>query len=274
MAGATKSVARARRRRPRPERCGRAARGALKMTPPRVIGHRGAAAAAPENTLAGLRRAKALGASWVELDVRLTRDQCPVLMHDARIDRTTDGVGLLAELAFAELRALDAGAWFGEEFRGEPVPSLAEVVVELGRLNLGAIFELKPAPGQSAATARAVVAVLARHWPPHLPPPMLSSFDGAALAVAHRAAPGLDRALAVGAVPKDWHEQVVTLGCAALHADASALDAATVAAVAARLPLFAYTVNEPEPARDLVAWGAAAIFTDRPDLIISAIEHT
>ncbi|HVC57601.1 MAG TPA: glycerophosphodiester phosphodiesterase family protein, partial [Stellaceae bacterium] len=70
----------------------------------RVIGHRGAAARAPENTLAGLRRAKALGCSWVEFDVRLTGDGVPVLCHDSRLDRTTDGSGLIADLPLAALR--------------------------------------------------------------------------------------------------------------------------------------------------------------------------
>ena len=89
-----------------------------------VIGHRGAAARAPENTLAGLRCAKALGCTWVEFDVRLTADGAPVLCHDARLDRTTDCDGLVAAQALSAIRTCDAGIRFGPEFAGEPVPTL------------------------------------------------------------------------------------------------------------------------------------------------------
>lgn len=78
---------------------------------PRVIGHRGAAAAAPENTLAGLRKAKELGCSWVEFDVRLTADGAPILLHDDRLERTTSGYGEAAALSLAKVREYDAGGW-------------------------------------------------------------------------------------------------------------------------------------------------------------------
>ncbi len=77
----------------------------------RVIGHRGAMGHAPENTIASIRRAAALGAAWVEVDVRLTADGRLVLMHDATLGRTTDGEGLVQEATLAEIAALDAGAW-------------------------------------------------------------------------------------------------------------------------------------------------------------------
>ncbi|HXP32083.1 MAG TPA: glycerophosphodiester phosphodiesterase [Stellaceae bacterium] len=241
---------------------------------PRIVGHRGAAGAAPENTLAGLRIAKELGARWVELDLRLTRDRCPVLLHDRRVDRTTDGRGAAEDLTWSALRRLDAGAWFAPQFRGERVPSLMEAIALLEELELGAVFELKPAPADGMETGRVVAETLTRHWPRKLPPPLVSSFDAAALLAARAAAPEISRALAVGAVPGDWQEQAEALGCVAVHADHRALDQALVANVAARLPLWAYTVNEPERARELFAWGLTAVFTDRPDLISSAIERT
>src|SRR5262245_52116871 len=78
---------------------------------PRIIGHRGAAKAAPENTLAGMREAKRQGATWVEFDAKLTADNQVILLHDDLVDRTTDGTGAAAAMTFAEIRALDAGAW-------------------------------------------------------------------------------------------------------------------------------------------------------------------
>src|SRR5207244_10430546 len=90
---------------------------------PRVIAHRGGGALAPENTLAGLRLAKALGFGAVEFDVMLSADGVPVLMHDETLERTTDGRGAVAATSYAALAALAAGGRFGPKFKGEPVPS-------------------------------------------------------------------------------------------------------------------------------------------------------
>ena len=93
---------------------------------PRIIGHRGAALHAPENTLAGLREAARQGCRWVEIDVRLTADGGLVLMHDPTVDRTTTAAGRVRELALAEIAGMDAGARFGAAWAGEPVPALAD----------------------------------------------------------------------------------------------------------------------------------------------------
>jgi glycerophosphoryl diester phosphodiesterase len=241
-----------------------------KLPPPRVIGHRGAAARAPENTLASLAMAKELGAQWVEFDVQITRDDCPILLHDARLERTTDGRGIAADIDWARIAKLDAGAWFAMAFRGERVPRLAEALALLSRLEIGAVIEIKSEPGAGPRTMRATLAALDGAAPHAY---ILSSFDEAALAVAAEAAPGLARALIVKAVPPDWRERVERLGVSALHADHRALDAATVAAVASRLPLRAYTVNAPDRARLLLDWGVSAVFSDCPDVLISAFSH-
>jgi glycerophosphoryl diester phosphodiesterase len=94
----------------------------------RVAGHRGAAGRAPENTCASFRLAWELGADMVELDVRLTADGHPVVLHDPTLDRTTSGTGRVAERTLAEIRALDAGSHFGPAFAGERVPALAEAL--------------------------------------------------------------------------------------------------------------------------------------------------
>ncbi|HET6220602.1 MAG TPA: glycerophosphodiester phosphodiesterase family protein, partial [Dongiaceae bacterium] len=105
---------------------------------PRVIGHRGAAAYAPENTLEGLREAARRGAGWVEFDAKLTGDGVVVLMHDDTLDRTTDGTGPVAETSYAEISHLDAGAWFGPAWRGARVPTLADALALLVELDLQA----------------------------------------------------------------------------------------------------------------------------------------
>src|SRR6266849_1522640 len=148
---------------------------------PRIIGHRGAALAAPENTLAGFCMAAALNVEWVEFDVRLTSDDRCILLHDDTLDRTTNGHGPASRLTFDEVRRLDAGTWFGPDFAGQPVPSLEETIGLLAQLNLGAGVEMKSAPVAEAATGRTAAAVLAERWPAALPPPVLSSVKPAAL---------------------------------------------------------------------------------------------
>lgn len=108
-----------------------------------IISHRGAAALAPENTLAAMRLAFHQGVDFVEADLHLTADGVPVLMHDPTLDRTTTGRGTVASSSLAQIRALDAGSWFGSEFAGEPVPTLEEFLDELAPTNSRALIELK-----------------------------------------------------------------------------------------------------------------------------------
>src|SRR5918994_4367388 len=132
---------------------------------PQIIGHRGACAYAPENTLASIRKAAAQGARWVEFDVRLTREGDHVLRHDDDVKRTTNGRGRVLDLGIGELAALDAGAWFGGAFAGERVPTLVETIALLGELNLGANIEIKTGAPEARATAEALGRILDAHWP-------------------------------------------------------------------------------------------------------------
>jgi glycerophosphoryl diester phosphodiesterase len=238
---------------------------------PLIIGHRGAAMRAPENTLAGFTVAKRLGASWVEFDVQATRDHCPVLLHDARLDRTTNGRGLVAEQTLAEIAKLDAGNWFAAEFRGERVPTLDAALALLDELNIGAMIEVKAAPGDGPRTMDAALAVL-RTRALRIPV-LLSSFDEAALAMARDERPDIERALIVKDVAPGWRARMERLGAAALHAGERDLAPATIASVAAAYPLRAYTVNAPARAKALLTAGVAAVFTDCPDVLISAVGH-
>jgi glycerophosphoryl diester phosphodiesterase len=105
---------------------------ALSFPTPLVLGHRGASAHAPENTLAAFRLALEQGADGIELDARLTRDGEVVVLHDGRVERVSNGQGPVADLTLAEVRRLDAGSRFGPAFAGERIPALAEVFETLG----------------------------------------------------------------------------------------------------------------------------------------------
>ena len=233
---------------------------------PWLIGHRGAAGLAPENTLAGFRAAKAAGVGWVEFDVRLSRDNHLVLFHDDTLNRTTDSRGAVCERDLADLKQLDAGAWFGARFAGERIPTLAEAIDALAAMGLGANVEIKPDTGREAETGAAVAEALTGRWPDALPSPIVSSFRPAALAAARAAAPDLPYALLVETIPDDWPDQLRRSGCQAVHADARRLVRGKARAViAAGVPLRCYTVNAPGRARALRAMGVSAVFTDRPD---------
>jgi len=248
-------------------------RGHLKSLLPPVIGHRGAAGCAPENTLAGLRKAKELDFRWVEFDVRLTADGEMILLHDGRLDRTTNGRGKAALLPLEEIRRYDAGRRFGAFFRGERVPTLAEAVALLGELGIGANVELKAVRGREAETGAMAAALLRRVWPPQLPAPLISSFSPNALAAAQACAPRIGRGILFHSVPKNWRLLAERLGCVTIHADHRNLCPALVAEIReSGYPLLAYTVNDPAWAYTLFCWGVTSVFSDVPHILSAAAE--
>ncbi|MFO0291718.1 MAG: glycerophosphodiester phosphodiesterase family protein [Rhodospirillales bacterium] len=241
---------------------------------PTIIGHRGARTNAPENTLAGLRRAHEEGATWVEFDVKLTRDAIPVLIHDETLERTTDGRGAVREMTLAELGRVDAGcpAVFGDRFRGARIPTLEESLALLRDLGMGFNLEVKPCPGLEAETSRAALAVVARVWPAGAAVPVISSFKRAALEAARLAAPDLPRGYLAERLEGDWLGEARALGCATLHPGFRDLTRAQVeTAHAAGLPVLAWTVNDPARAVELRGWGVDSLITDVPARIATAL---
>ena len=220
-----------------------------------VVGHRGAAGVAPENTLAGVRRAAAMGVDAVECDVRLSRDGRAVLMHDPTVDRTTDGTGTVEAMDFAELRALDAG--------GEPVPELGELLGTLGG-SCGLLCELKV----DAAAGAAVDAVVARG---RLEGVVFISFSPGALAGVRRADP---RARLGLLLPPPAHDPgpAAELGCelVGLHHRSASPDAAA-AARRRGLRVNVWTPNTPAEMRAAIALRPDSITTDRPDLLLARL---
>jgi glycerophosphoryl diester phosphodiesterase len=108
-----------------------------------TIAHRGASRYAPENTIEAFLKAFEQGADTVELDVRLTADGQLVVMHDAEVDRTTDGHGAVRDLTLAQLKKLDAGAWFNPRYKGATIPTLAEALRAIKRRDGAVLVEIK-----------------------------------------------------------------------------------------------------------------------------------
>lgn len=227
---------------------------------PLVIAHRGASGTSPENTLAAFRRAEALGAEMIELDVQLSRDGEVVVIHDWTLDRTTTGTGAVGERSLTELKALDAGSWFGSSFKGERVPTLAEV---LASVRLAVNVELKPV-GDHGLEAAALAVV---EGAGALDRVVFSSFEMTSLArlrACSRAATlavlwetdAIDEAL----------RQMDGVDARALHLRKDAATPSVLAGAADRgIPVRVWTVNEPADFRRLATARVDAIFTDFPE---------
>lgn len=107
-----------------------------------TIAHRGASGYAPENTFAAFDIAAEMNADFIELDVQLTKDGQIVVIHDDKVDRTTDGSGFVKDFTLKKLQSLDAGSWYGAEFKGERIPLLEEVLKRY-HSEIGFLIELK-----------------------------------------------------------------------------------------------------------------------------------
>ena len=232
---------------------------------PRWIAHRGAGRLAPENTLAAFALGHAQGYRMFECDVRLSADGQPFLLHDDRLERTTDGTGEALALSWAALSRLDAGAWHSPRFAGERLPTLGEVLAFCARHDCALNVELKPAPGDARRTGATVASEIARGWVGALPP-LLTSFETAALEPAAEAAPALPRGLLLERFAAGWREAAQRLGCVAVVAEQRAWIPETVAAArSAGLGTLAYTVNDDAQASRLLALDLDGLITDRVD---------
>jgi glycerophosphoryl diester phosphodiesterase len=233
---------------------------------PRIVAHRGAGKVAPENTLAALRLGHARGHRMAEFDVKLSADGVAFLLHDATLERTTDGSGRADGRTWRELSQLDAGAWHSPAYAGEPLPTLAAVARFCRANGLAVNIEIKPSPGRERETGAAVAIDAAKLWHGADVPPLLSSFSEAALAAAQETAPALPRAYLCDRLLPDWLERCAALGCTALDAKHTLLDAGVIrAAHAAGLRVAAWTVNEPARARELATLGLDMLITDAID---------
>ena len=237
---------------------------------PRWVAHRGAGKLAPENTLAAFRLGAHYGYRMFECDVKLSADEVPFLLHDATLDRTTNGQGIAGQLSWAELSRMDAGSWHSRAYAGEPIASLDAVA----RYCLGNGFalniEIKPTPGAESQTGSLVADAAARLWanaPAGAMAPLLTSFSPDALEAAQSAQPQLPRGLLLEQLWTGWLETALRLGCVAVVCNQALWDESSVRqARSAGLRMSSYTVNDEWAAELLLALGTDAIITDRVDL--------
>jgi glycerophosphoryl diester phosphodiesterase len=222
----------------------------------KVYGHRGAPAEFPENTLASFRRALELGVTGIELDVHLSADGVPVVIHDETVDRTTDGHGAVADLTVTQLKALDAG-------NGEHVPTLAEVLDLIGdRLRV----DIEVKANEAGEAVLKEVKDRNTLW-------LISSFDWDVLRYVRSVDTGAEIWVLCMGATDDALEVVKELKASALAIWQKAIDVDIANMLTEQgVAFWPWTVNDPAQAKQLIEWGAIGICTDDPAKMKEALE--
>ena len=231
---------------------------------PLVIAHRGASGAAPENTIAAFELALSEGADAIELDVHLSRDDQPVVIHDFTLERTTSGAGVVGARTVRELKRLDAGGWHGVAFRGQRIQTLQEVLERFRDrtrfwIDLRGGADLYPAIAERVVSALEIYDVLERA--------LVQSFDYRTLAQIRQLNPEVRIAASLAGSSADQ-----ALGVAgAVHAvcvDARDFTSALAGRIReAGLGCYVWLVNDPSDTDRLVAAGVDGIITESPGLL-------
>lgn len=240
---------------------------------PTIFAHRGASAHAPENTLAAFELAIQHGAPALELDAMLTSDRQVVVIHDATVDRTTDGTGQVRQMSLAALKELDAGSKFDSAFKGEQIPTLAEVFETVGmRIFINIEIKNYASPLDDLPSHIATL-VQKYNLAEHI---LFSSFNPLALLKMRRLLPQVPRGLLIfhgsaGTWARGWLGR--RFPCQALHPDLRDVTPAFIANTHhAGRRMHVYTVNQPDEIKRLFGWGVDGIFTDDPQLALSQLK--
>jgi len=237
----------------------------------RLIGHRGARLEAPENTIAGFTYAWALGLGAIELDLRQTGDGHVVVIHDATVDRTTNGSGAVADLTLAELRALDARSVHADWPERTPIPTLAELLdwAEAHPLVMQIEIKSEPLERMTATIDEAVRQVAARGMAGRV---QFASFDGDAVSWLRDRHPEWPRAY-VGEfhAPEDL-ETALRLGCNQIDVSLQRGRQEVVAEAHAHgLRVIGWQCNTPEHVTDALAWGIDGATSDAPQAVLPVL---
>ena len=220
------------------------------------IGHRGARGHAPENTLLSFDTGIRLGAQMIELDVQKHPSGALVVIHDLRLERTTNGTGHVADRSFDYIRGLDAGL-------GQQVPTLEEVL-DLVDQRVAVNVELKTPGGTGEAVAQLLREYVREGWKPEQF--LVSSFHLPELEIFRQAAPEIPIGVLLCGVPLEWAADAAALSAQALNISDEFADPKLIGDAKARgMKVYVYTVNEPDDIAQMRRLGADGVFTDFPE---------
>ncbi|WP_226666586.1 glycerophosphodiester phosphodiesterase [Metabacillus litoralis] len=237
-----------------------------------VVAHRGAAGYAPENTMAAFYKAKELKSDYIELDIQLTKDGQIVVIHDEKVDRTTNGIGEVKNFTYSELEKLDAGEWFHQKFKGEKVPTLKQVLLDFyGKI--GILIEIKhPSiyPGIEQKLTKLIKEVIGEEL--EETQIIVQSFDFELLQRLNKISPSIPLGLLVKyrvhgiskAQLKDWTSVVKYI-----NPNKSLITKKLVKKVHSyHVKVIPYTVKDKKTIKGLVNAGVDGIVTDYPDYVV------
>ncbi|MFC7261601.1 glycerophosphodiester phosphodiesterase [Streptomyces lutosisoli] len=264
------------------------ARAGSQSTGPVIVSHRGASAYAPENTLAAIDKAAAMGFPWVENDVQRTKDGELVVLHDATLARTTDVEQVyphrspwkVKDFTAAEIARLDAGSWFSYRYAGVRVPTLKQYMNRVSHNHQKLVLEVKN-PELYPGIERQTLKLLSNEgWldPAHLKSSLIvQSFSADSVRTVHDLRPGIRTAFlgrpSIAQLPDyaQFADQI--------NSDQTALSSGYVSAVhgfdgphGSPMKVFAWTVNDAAAARRVAGFGVDGIITNVPDVIQRALQ--
>ena len=246
---------------------------------PKIIAHRGGAKLAPENTLAAFKNAISIGVDMIEIDVHLSKDSNIIVIHDATLNRTTDGTGEIKNLSLAEIKNYDAGSWFSKDFDNEKVPTLSEVLETInGKVVL--LIEIKDGDERYPGLEKKIVEAVKNHdavkWV------IIQSFNKNSIIRIKKIYPELVTFYLSGKTFDQFYSEILEKmksnekiekqfdGIAASH---SLLDANKVVILhKADFKVFTYTVNKPQEMKNNIDIGVDGIITDSPDKLKAILQ--
>ncbi len=227
-----------------------------------IIGHRGFPRVAPENTLTSFEKAIEYGADMVELDVTLSREGVPVVIHDSHLSRTTDGKGFVRRHSLSSLRKLDAGSWFGKEFRQEFIPTLSEVFELFGsRISINIEIKKESFSKRQPWVVEAVLRTIEDFG--LRKSTVVSSFSPEVVRQIKRKSSKQPTAILVSNRGKKAKNLIRQTGADALHVSLECFSESLVEDMdLLGIPVRVFTINEKRTATRLFRQGAQAVFTD------------
>jgi len=242
-----------------------------------IIAHRGASAYYPENTMIAFEKAVELGAEMIELDIALSKDGIPVVFHDAKLNRHTNGTSYLKYYTLEELKKLDAGSWFDPKFSNQTIPTLQEVL-EFASGEIALNIEIKTEAVsdniKNGIEEKALQLVKKLGMENHV---LFSSFDYRAVRHLKKLDPNMPVALLYERRQSNRllpHQLVETYGADAFNCSYRQLSRKWIANLNEHhIPTFIYTVNSQNRMQKLIEGGVHGIFTDKPDVLRNVVKQ-
>lgn len=242
------------------------------------MGHRGAMGHAPENTLSSFDLARQMGAEFIECDVHLSKDKEVIVMHDERVERTTNGAGLIRDLKLSQIKRLDAGSWFSRKFKDEKVPTLRELLewtrhkTSLHKYQMGVAIEIKNEPVKYPEIAEKLVQVLTETGMDSRV--VIISFDHAVLKKMKSINPKIATGILFDEPLKDPIQRAFDMDSDALFPRRNLVTKTLVQKAHQKgIAVATWTVNEPKEMQRIIACGIDAIATNFPDRLNGILDN-